>query len=330
MHQFLVPVLFDLFSSEGLDKQKLLTGSGFKKIDNVIDTPITPTQVDTICSNAVKLSNDPLLGLKVGSKLDLVSLGILGYALMSCATVVESLRLLLRYSKMLHPSVQVNLEPTETNLAVICIATELPDFLERHYIESAFAAVAHNLLILTGQRVRSISVEFPFKKPKNIKPYKEIFGDDLVFDSSRFALILSNSTLSMNISSSNPSAEAIFRRECDRLMNSESQLGIISDRVKEILFSSRLDFPNCNEVAKKLHMSESTLHRRLVKEGTSYRYLVDQVRFILAKEYLGETTLPVSEIGFLLGYSNPANFRRSFKRWSGYSPSKLRDKKNPP
>ena len=47
---------------------------------------------------------------------------------MSCATVVESLRLLLRYSKMLHPAVQVNLEPTDTNLAVICIATELPDF----------------------------------------------------------------------------------------------------------------------------------------------------------------------------------------------------------
>ena len=76
MHQFLVPVLFDLFSSEGLDKQKLLTGTGFKKIDNVIDTPITPTQVDTICSNAVKLSNDPLLGLKVGSK---IRFGFIGH-----------------------------------------------------------------------------------------------------------------------------------------------------------------------------------------------------------------------------------------------------------
>ena len=94
-----------------------------------------------------------------------------------------------------------------------------------------------------------------------------------------------------------------------------------------IYLSSRLDFPNCKVVAKKLHMSESTLHRRLVKEGTGYQYLLDQVRFILAKEYLGETTLPVSEIGFLLGYSNPANFRRSFKRWSGHSPSKLEIKK---
>lgn len=325
MHQFLVPVLFDLFSSEGLDKDKLLRGTGFNKIENALESAITPSQVDTICANAVKLSNDPLLGLKVGSKLDLVSLGILGYALMSCATVVDSLRLLLRYSKMLHPSVQVILEASENDLAVICTATELPDFLERHYIESAFAAVAHNLFILTGQRVRSISAEFPYDLPKNIKPYKEIFGDKIFFNSSRFALILSNSTLSMNISSSNASAQAIFRRECDRLMSSESQFGIISERVKDIFLSSRLDFPNCKKVAEKLHMSESTLHRRLIKEGTGYQYLLDQVRFILAKEYLQETNLPASEIGFLLGYSNPANFRRSFKRWSGHSPSKLRE-----
>jgi AraC-like DNA-binding protein len=49
------------------------------------------------------------------------------------------------------------------------------------------------------------------------------------------------------------------------------------------------------------------------------------VRYKLALEYLQKTTLPISEISLLLGYSNPANFRRTFKRWSGQKPSQVRD-----
>jgi AraC-like DNA-binding protein len=71
-------------------------------------------------------------------------------------------------------------------------------------------------------------------------------------------------------------------------------------------------------------MSESTLQRRLAGEGVRYQSLLDQVRYKLAVEYLQKTRLPISEIALLLGYSNPANFRRTFKRWSGYRPSQLR------
>ena len=77
-------------------------------------------------------------------------------------------------------------------------------------------------------------------------------------------------------------------------------------------------------MAAYLHMSESTLQRRLAKEGTRYQRLLDQVRYTLAREYLQQTALPVAEIGLLLGYSDAANFRRSFKRWSGITPSQLR------
>jgi AraC-like DNA-binding protein len=73
-----------------------------------------------------------------------------------------------------------------------------------------------------------------------------------------------------------------------------------------------------------MHMSESTLQRRLAKEGTRFQELLDQVRYRLALEYLQGTQLPVSEIAALLGFSNPANFRRSFKRWSATTPADIR------
>jgi len=71
-------------------------------------------------------------------------------------------------------------------------------------------------------------------------------------------------------------------------------------------------------------MSESTLQRRLAKEGCKFQQLLDQVRYRLAMEYLQGTHLPVTEVALLLGYSSAANFRRSFKRWSGVTPADIR------
>ena len=71
-------------------------------------------------------------------------------------------------------------------------------------------------------------------------------------------------------------------------------------------------------------MSESTLQRHLAKEGVRYQQMLDQVRYRLAREYLQGTTLPVAEIASLTGFSDAANFRRSFRRWSGTTPSAFR------
>jgi AraC-like DNA-binding protein len=79
-------------------------------------------------------------------------------------------------------------------------------------------------------------------------------------------------------------------------------------------------------IAKQMYMSESTLQRRLAAEGVRYQELLDQVRHRLAIEYLQGTQLPIAEITQLLGFSNPANFRRAFKRWSAKSPSEVREK----
>ena len=67
-----------------------------------------------------------------------------------------------------------------------------------------------------------------------------------------------------------------------------------------------------------------TLHRRLAEHGTSFRQLLDSVRLDLARAYLGETELPVTEIGFLIGFADLSSFSRAFKRWTGPSPAEFR------
>jgi AraC-like DNA-binding protein len=88
-----------------------------------------------------------------------------------------------------------------------------------------------------------------------------------------------------------------------------------------------LPIGNCNEsqLADALNLSRRTLQRRLAEEGTSYSVLLDEARQELAIRYIGEQRLSIKETSYLLGFSEPGNFSRAFKRWTGQAPSNFRD-----
>ena len=321
----IVPILVDILETEGKSQQLLFEGTGINYQSNELLPALTSGQIDIICANAIKLSDDTFLGINAGIKLDVLSLGMIGYALMSSAKVIDSLKLLIKYSKMLLPSVEMSVTNYKQFLVLEAKAPQLPRSLEQFYIDSLFTSSINNLHMLTGHYQTNSRIELPYEQPMDCLLHKQVFGLNIQFNASRYAVSLDQETLQMPLSSSNSASEAIFRRECDRLMLSDAKLGIFSEKVKQILFSARLDFPTCATVAERLYMSESTLQRRLAAEGVRYQELLDQVRYKLAVEYLQKTRLPISEISLLLGYSNPANFRRTFKRWSGLRPAQIRE-----
>jgi len=62
----------------------------------------------------------------------------------------------------------------------------------------------------------------------------------------------------------------------------------------------------------------------LEDEGTSFREMLDATRADLARSYVRDSRMPLSEVAFALGFSEPAAFHRAFKRWTGTTPSGLR------
>lgn len=59
--------------------------------------------------------------------------------------------------------------------------------------------------------------------------------------------------------------------------------------------------------------------------GTSYQQVLDDGRKRLALQYLTTTHLPLYEIAQLLGFSDPSNFRRAFRKWTGKLPGDYRN-----
>jgi AraC-like DNA-binding protein len=77
-------------------------------------------------------------------------------------------------------------------------------------------------------------------------------------------------------------------------------------------------------VAAELGMSPRTLTRRLAAEGSSFADVLGEVRTALAKRYIADRTLPISQIAWLLGYAEVSGFTRAFQRWTGMVPSAAR------
>ena len=83
--------------------------------------------------------------------------------------------------------------------------------------------------------------------------------------------------------------------------------------------------PHQEAVARSLNLSLRNLQRKLSARGTSFRALTEEVRKELASRYLREKNKSIGEISFLLGFADPANFGRSFKRWTGTTPGSFRE-----
>ncbi|MDG0970495.1 MAG: AraC family transcriptional regulator ligand-binding domain-containing protein [Porticoccaceae bacterium] len=285
---------------------------------------LSASQADQICDQAIQATGEKSLGLKLGVRLDMLSAGIFGYALMSCATVGKTLHLLRRYNQAVLPSMTIDLIQEGTSVLLSVRATHLPKQLQRFYTDTLFSALFVHIRLLTGNNQLSAKIYLKHAPVSDADLYQSIFGDQIYFGAERDAIIFENKTVDYPLLESNSEVGLIFQRECDRIVAADQHLGLISQRVKQILVSSRLRFPTCAEMAAEIHMSESTLQRRLKKENTRYQELLDQVRYRLALEYFKGTQLPVVDVADLLGFSSATNFRRTFKRWSGVTPAAIR------
>ena len=324
MNSFVLPVLIDLLAEQGISKTRLLENTDLEGFDLSKAQLFNAAQADEICGKAIALSGDRLLGIKLGTKLDMVSLGILGYALMTSATVDDVLKLLVRYKRALLPSMRIELISGDGSVELRSAAPHLPQVLEQFYKEALYAGLVTNLNLLTDNHGASAILELDCGEPEDRGLYESVFGVNIRFNSNRCGLTFDAESLAVAISTSDPVAQDVFRRECDRILANDNYSGAVSERVVQLLLLSRSEFPTAAVMAQQMHMSESTLQRRLAKEGTRFQQLLDQVRYRLALEYLQGTDLSASEIAALLGFNNSANFRRSFKRWSGTTPLKIR------
>jgi AraC-like DNA-binding protein len=113
---------------------------------------------------------------------------------------------------------------------------------------------------------------------------------------------------------------------CDNLLD-ELKLRVgLAGEIRALLLRDITNPPTLAAIAKMLDMSDSSLRRQLREQSISFRSLLNELRMQIALKYLRTTRLANEDIALALGFSDAANFRRAFRRWTSKSPSEIRTK----
>jgi AraC-like DNA-binding protein len=153
---------------------------------------------------------------------------------------------------------------------------------------------------------------------------KRLFGVHVAFACDADELVYPGSIAGAPSTNADPYLNALLVRYCEeaaaeRRRNSTTWQLKVENAIVPLLphGQARID-----KIAAELGVSRRTLARRLASEGLTFRKVLDSLRFDLARRYLREKELPISEITWLLGYRETSALNHAFKRWTGSAPTR--------
>ena len=279
---------------------------------------------------AVDLSGDPSLMIRLGQELGIKSYGSFGFALMSCANVRESIQLLLRYGQVLfRPSWEVHeLKGGLILRAQITKGTARQQQCIAELLSSTLFAVGRALYGGKVERSEGAKIFFTHQQPLYSASYHQAFKTPITFDAEHNQVFLPSDVLDIPVRTADRAKHIVFQQQCEEMLRGLNAVEKTTVAVRQLLIQSAGDFLDIAQVASRLHMSERTLRRRLERESTNFRIIIDEVKNLLAREYLTKTQLIVADIAHLLDYAETVSFRRAFVRWNGVTPREYQQQKN--
>lgn len=167
-------------------------------------------------------------------------------------------------------------------------------------------------------------IDFSFDQPAYAASYSAIYPAPLQFGQPRTAVWFDAEALQAPVRRTEDELRASLQRAPGNVILPRPGEYALTDRVKGMLKQSAPDWLDLDEVANRLHVSGSTLQRRLALEGTSFQSLKDKLRRDLAIERLTTSKTPVAQLAVDLGFADATAFNRAFKLWTGSTPSSYR------
>jgi AraC-like DNA-binding protein len=316
--------LWKTIESCGIDPAPL-----FAAEDIIVKLPIDPgvrvpyEKIDRIRAEAVRLSGDEALGLKAASSYVSSQLGALGYAWQASLTLRKACSRLQRFIRVVNDKAVVRVEDEGTCM-VVTIKLDVPSKSKMVRDDAALAVITKMCRLVSGDAFRLHSISFERPQPRDIKPYFEYFACELNFDQPENQLLIPLSLADELLAGANPELALLNDQVVTRRLALLDRHDIVSRVQSELLDQLPNGSISDDSVADALHMSVRTMQRKLVEADNNFRSLLVETRRNLAEMYIMDSSLTLTEISLLLGFSEPSSFSRAFKNWTGSAPSEVR------
>ena len=178
---------------------------------------------------------------------------------------------------------------------------------------------------LIGERIPIRDISFPCPDPGKNNDYSDFFGVPVRFDAKVAQMSFERKYLRKPINRTDRALKKFLKSAPTVFLSGyRHDEGIKAKVAAELSTESMESWGGIDEIAAKLGMSTSTLHRRLKDEGQSFGEIKEERRRNLAISLLKNSELPISDIAVRVGYAEPSAFYRAFHRWYGDTPASVR------
>lgn len=306
----------DALERLGYDVDSLLARGGLRRRELDDSDAMVPCAAMTqLIGGAAAERRHPNLPAQLAHATPVGAHALLDYLVLTSDTVADALEQLVRYFHVTRSPVRCTLVH-DGDVTRLVMAQGADTFAAQY--ESAL--LVHHLRAETGQRVRFRCVSL-MAAPDDRCALERLLGCPVVAPSTWSGVELAHDMLSTPLLRRDATLRRVLEQHADAAHAHAESAGSTMAQVSTVIASRlQLGAPTLRGVARQLAMAPRTLQRRLCAEGTTFERVTDDVRRRTAERLLRDASLAVSEIGYLLGYSEPSAFQRAFRRWHGASP----------
>jgi len=310
----------------GYDPAALLAEQGFEM--SLFENPenlISYSRRSLLLQHCVDRTGCLHFGHLLARRSGLSSLGLVGCFIQRSADVSSALHSLMRYMH-LHVRGGVVYLDEQDDMVLFGYRIIQPGIVARGQIEDGAITIIFNVLReLCGPGWKASGVLFPHRKPADTQPLREFFNAPLSFDTAHSGIIFSASWLQRPVVSADQEQCRLLQAQIQQIDNHYNEE--FADHVRRVLYPAILTKQaTADLIAALFSIHQRTMNRRLNACGTSFQELASQSRFEIAKQFLENSSMQLSDIAETLGYADASAFGRAFRNWSGTTPALWRER----
>jgi AraC-like DNA-binding protein len=264
---------------------------------------------------------EPGWALTVGRRFDLAAQGPLGFAMATAANLEQSFDVMARYGHVRSPWFRLRVERDARRWGVVIQRQlALGHGADVEMLEALLMSAQALVETVLGRPMREARIAVDYARPAWADRYASEIHCPVKFGATATSIRMPAAWLELPC----PLADAAFFHLAVGRLETERRRLESGDHLEariEVLLAAAGDAGlSLGRTAEQLHLSRRTLLRRLREAGSSFGELLERHRMRRAEQLLAAPQYTLGEVAYRLGYSDPANFSRAFRRWFGTTP----------
>jgi AraC-like DNA-binding protein len=278
---------------------------------------------DRLLQLAKQSSGDPLFGLKGQEYFRPAHLGALGFAWLASSSIRDAFQRVSRYARVINEALTVTLETTDSDLVVNFYA-RLPSLDESLREDVQLSIATKCCRAIAGNRFHPARIRYRQSEPADTGFHHGFYRCPIEFEAAATSMLIPLEVADKKLTGANEEMARLNEHIVVKYLAHSAREDVVNRTKAAIIDSLGSGSVTETMIAEALHMTPRNLHRKLTREDTSFSLLLNEVRQELAQLYIKDRSMTLTEISFMLGFSEVSSFSRAYKNWTGQAPSSAR------